>query len=269
MSATCTSSCPRYSTSDSRRCASSPSCSAPARRALPFRVCSARRTWSRGSRCCGWLAQARSAPPRAGMSSAPSSSKIGNRSGSIASMTSSSSSSSTFTSGARGAAAVVSDAGLAMAACATGVCGAAAGTVASRSRSAKPETGRSSRRSARASPSASFRSCSSCSRRQSGSFRNPAANWCSRRRTSSAAAVKMRACAGVPCASDWVCCSALSSARAMSDSPWNPTVAELPASAWAQPTVESATRWFISSAHSLISVARRRDHSSASFRYTL
>jgi hypothetical protein len=55
-------------------------------------------------------------------------------------------------------------------------------------------------------------------------------------------------------------------ARAMSDRAWKPTVAELPASECAQATVESGTRWFISSAHSLISVASRRDHSSASFR---
>ena len=52
----------------------------------------------------------------------------------------------------------------------------------------------------------------------------------------------------------------------MSDSAWKPTVAELPASECARPTVESGTRWFISSAHSLISVTSRRDHSSASLR---
>ena len=52
----------------------------------------------------------------------------------------------------------------------------------------------------------------------------------------------------------------------MSDSAWKPTVAELPASACARPTVESGMGWFSSSAHSATSVARRRDHSSASFR---
>ena len=62
---------------------------------------------------------------------------------------------------------------------------------------------------------------------------------------------------------------ACSSARAIPDSGWNPTVAELPASEWASDSACSGTGSWCSSAHSPSSVHRRRDHSSASLRYTL
>ena len=76
---------PRRSISDSMRWASSPSRNAPASRALPLRVCNARNTSSRALRLSGRAVHWRNAPPSWGMSSTASSSKIGNRSGSIAS----------------------------------------------------------------------------------------------------------------------------------------------------------------------------------------
>ena len=85
MSAADTASEPRCSISDSRRWASSPSRNAPASRALPLSVCRARSTASRALRLSGRAVHWRSAPPSWGISSIASSSKIGNRSGSIAS----------------------------------------------------------------------------------------------------------------------------------------------------------------------------------------
>ena len=55
----------------------------------------------------------------------------------------------------------------------------------------------------------------------------------------------------------------------MSDNESNPTVAEEPARECAKPIMESVGGDVFSSAHSATSVTRRRDHSSASFKYTL
>ncbi len=52
----------------------------------------------------------------------------------------------------------------------------------------------------------------------------------------------------------------------MFDRPWKPTVAELPASECASPTVDSPMGWSGWAAHSPTSMASWRDHSSASFR---
>ena len=54
---------PRYSISDSMRCASSPSRKAPASRALPLSVCKTRSTSSRALRLSGRAVHCRSAPP--------------------------------------------------------------------------------------------------------------------------------------------------------------------------------------------------------------
>ena len=112
---------------------------------------------------------------------------------------------------------------------------------------------------------------SSCSARRAsssgaGSFRNPAANWCNRRRISSAASTNRRASSGVPwpMASERVC--ACSSARASCDKSLKPTVAELPASECASAIGASPIGRCSSIAHSAISVVRRRDSSSASLR---
>ena len=102
-----------------------------------------------------------------------------------------------------------------------------------------------------------------------GSLRNPAANWCSRRRISSAAAMKAAACSSVPPDCNCTCCSVCSSTRAISDNAVKPTVAELPASECDKATAVSGSGSCSSSAHSCKQVTRRRDHSSASFRYTL
>ena len=85
---------PRYSISDSMRCAISPRRRAPARRALPLRVCRARKTSLRALWLSGRADHWRSAPPSWGINSAASSSKIGKSSASIASTASISSSSS-------------------------------------------------------------------------------------------------------------------------------------------------------------------------------
>ena len=55
----------------------------------------------------------------------------------------------------------------------------------------------------------------------------------------------------------------------MSDRAVNPTVAELPANEWASATAVSGRGSCNSRAHSCRQVTKRRDHSSASFRYTL
>ena len=100
-------------------------------------------------------------------------------------------------------------------------------------------------------------------------FRKPAANWCSRRRISSAASTNSCASAASPwpIASERI--SACSSARARCDRSVKPTVAELPASECASAMALSPTGRCSSSAHSASSVPRRRDSSSASFRKML
>ena len=86
---------PMYSISVSIRWAISPRRRAPASRALPLSVCNARNTSMRALLLSGRDDHCRKAPPNCGISSAASSSKIGNNSGSIASTASISSSLST------------------------------------------------------------------------------------------------------------------------------------------------------------------------------
>ena len=83
---------PMLSISDSILCAISPRRMAPASRALPLRVCNARSTSMRALRLSGRADHCLSAPPSCGINSAASSSKIGKRSASIASVASMSSS---------------------------------------------------------------------------------------------------------------------------------------------------------------------------------
>ena len=112
---------------------------------------------------------------------------------------------------------------------------------------------------------------SSCSERRTSSSgagwcRKPAANWCSRRRISSAALTNRRASSSVPLPITWVRASACSSRRARCERSVKPTVAELPASEWASEIGTSPTGRCSSIAHSATSVIRRRDSSSASLR---
>ena len=83
---------PMRSMSDSILWAISPRRMAPASRALPLRVWSARRTSLRAPRLVGRADHCRRAAPNCGINSAPSSSKMENRSGSMASTASNSSS---------------------------------------------------------------------------------------------------------------------------------------------------------------------------------
>ncbi len=76
---------PRYSISDSMRWAISPTRMAPARRALPLSVCKVRSTSMRALVLSGRVAHWRRAAPSCSISSAASSSKIRNSSGSMAS----------------------------------------------------------------------------------------------------------------------------------------------------------------------------------------
>ena len=95
MSAAATVSVSICSTAVSMRCAISPSRIAPARRALPLRVCRARSSSLRAPRFSGRDDHWRNAPPSVGSSSTASSSKMGNRSGSMLSSATMSSSIST------------------------------------------------------------------------------------------------------------------------------------------------------------------------------
>ena len=90
--ATCRFSESSRSMADSSRCASSPRRMAPAKRELPLSVCKVRSASWRALLLSGRAAHWRSAPPRRGNNSMASSSKMGNRSGSITSTASMSSS---------------------------------------------------------------------------------------------------------------------------------------------------------------------------------
>ncbi|MDT4844884.1 hypothetical protein FQZ97_788530 [compost metagenome] len=229
---------PSSSISDSMRCARSPRRMAPASRALPLSVCSVRSTEARGAASSGWCDHWRSASPSWGISSAASSSKIGNRSTSTASARSMASSLSSSTTSAK-------------ASLATTCLGS---SVSKRAAAISGGIG------------AAAISRSACSVASDGSRRKPTANWCSRRRSSSAAATSTTPCSRVPLPCICRCCSADSSRRAMPERLWKPTVAELPASECASAMVESGRRSWVSSAHSPTSVASWRDHSSASLR---
>ena len=114
--------------------------------------------------------------------------------------------------------------------------------------------------------SVSMIACNAASTEASDSLRKPAANWCSNLRISSAALVKACANAGLPCWCNCTCNKACSSARAISDNAVKPTVAELPNKECAKTTTESGNGSWSSNAHSLNSICKRRDHSSASLR---
>ena len=264
--ASCASMC---SIADSSRWVISPRRMAPASRALPLSVCSARRLALRASRRCGCAAQSRSAVPSTGSSSAASSSKIGNRSGSSASSTSMSSSMalSRPTAGCSAASAADSGSGSPAAACGASISGAKSAL----SSWAQIASSASSPWTAAPSPAALPISlwstcCSASSTDANGVLRKPAANWCSRRRISLAAAWNTTRCWASPKPWGLTCISACSSARDRRDKSLKPTVAELPASECAQPTASSGCGRWASSAHSCSATSRRRDHSSASFR---
>ena len=244
---------------DSKRWAISPKRMAPARRALPFKVCKARNRAARGWGCWGWALHSRKAAFRVGSSSWASSSKMGNRSGSTISSTSISSSSSSSSAIARTMAASSS----CWACKAWAICsertGAAAvvAVVSTASGSFSSRTGMSS----------SKLNCASMASWALG--KNPAANWCNKRRISSAAATNTGTCARSPLGSGCKCSNTCSKRRARWDSVAKPTVAELPASEWAQAKTPSG--WGCAR---LACQARRLsdsfcDHSSASVKYTL
>ena len=131
---------------------------------------------------------------------------------------------------------------------------------AARSRRARPARPGPAREAWKASKRASSAGAGAC--------RKPAANWCSRRRISSATSLYRRASSGVT-RRDCDTSSACSRRRASDDRSAWPTVAELPASECASATASSPTGRGSSSTHSASEVHRRRDCSSASFRKML
>ncbi|MCY1535760.1 hypothetical protein D9M68_711790 [compost metagenome] len=217
----------------SMRCAISPRRKAPARRALPLRVCRLRSTSARALALSGRETHWRSAPSSWGISSCASSAKIGNRSTSMVSSTSMSSSMSCtgpwlsastwgaitlagspkpVTSNAGGAKADGTSSGatvLSMVGAAS--CGSSASQREGSSVSIPSVLG----------TGACNSRSSAASRSALGSLKKPAANWCSRRRMSSAASTNSCDCSAVattpPCWCRATAPKACSSARAMSD----------------------------------------------------
>ena len=224
----------------------SPKRMAPAKRALPFRVCRWRSTPERAPMSSGRATQRRRVVPMSGMSSTASSSKIGNRSGSITSTASISSASKSISRSASMAAVSASTA--------------RAGAALIWAKGAGSES---------TAAAALCNSRTARTRSGDGDLRKPAANWWSRWRISSAACTQTLAQSGVPPAMICTCCRLCSRLRAKSDSAMKPTVAELPASECASAMHDSGTGRCSSIAHSPSSVTKRRDHSSASLRYTL
>ena len=259
----CRASVPICSMDDSMRWAISPSRIAPARRALPLSVCNKRKISLRAAILSGWATHWRSAVPSWGMSSAASSSKMGKRSSSR--WSSASMSSSCASAIVRGAATAMAGAAISGIASTKGI----VGKLSSNSETGSSITSIVAWSNEGAGNSVSVIVCSSASTRASASFRKPAANWCNKRRISSAASLNTEAWSAVPWRCNCTCCRACSRARAISESAENPTVAELPKRECASAMTESGKALGNSMAHSLSSVCKRRDHSSASLRYTL
>lgn len=109
----------------------------------------------------------------------------------------------------------------------------------------------------------------SASKAEPGSCSAPAANWCSTREISAAAACKVRTWWAEPC--NWPCrrCMACSAARAKTERLSKPTVADAPAKECAQAMARSGTVWLGWLAQVSNSSTRLRDHGSASLKYTL
>ena len=197
------------------------------------------------------------AAPSVGSSSMASSSKMGNRSGS---MTSSASMSSPLASSSSKARAMAASTAATSSSAGSTCCICSCATTWTPASDCALVAGITTL----APTSASRMPCNVSSTSSDTAGKKPAANWCSTRRISSAARTKHATCAGTPWGWLATCCNACSSLRAKSDKAVKPTVAELPAKECAQASTMSGCASSRFSCHAVSASSNRYDHASAS-----